>query len=131
MRSLLEKLVDEHGEPAGTALYNLQVEANAKARAKHQEQQRQLAELSAAIALKREIAARRLQPLEGAADAAYQNFLRCCERVEQQKQTDAAAISGLVEQQHTLIREMNRPRFENRSRWTKLPDGAMPQPAGA
>jgi hypothetical protein len=131
MKALLEKLIDEHGEPAGTALYNLQVEANEKARAKYLEQQRQLAELSAAIALKREIATRRLQPLEAEADAAYQEFLRASARVEQRKVEDARAISGLVEQQHALIREMNRPRFENRSRWVKLPDGAMPQPAGA
>jgi len=128
MKTRRDELIESHGEPVGTALFDIEVAAGVRAHDQYLEQQRRLAEVNAAITAKRKGAAARLAPLQAEMDRTYKLWLAACEALEAQRLADERALMGLQEQVIELTRAMNRDRFADRvKQWVKVPEGEMPQ----
>lgn len=125
MRTLLDQMIDRHGETLGRMLFNAERDAGMKAHALYEQQQAELQAIVDAIELKRALAMKRLEPLAAAAAAAYDAYLQACARAEEQKVEDNRAIAGLTAKRHELLKAMNPLPFADRvQQWQKV---EMPQ----
>ena len=129
MKTLLDQLIELHGDAVGRALYEIELTSRAKSRDQYLELQSKLTGINADMDAEGQAAAARQAPLEAEMNRLNKSWIEACEKLRAQQIADQGAILPLQERAAAIRREMNKSPFEGRiKQWVPVPPNKASRP---